>query len=169
MKVSAISLLLSLSVATPAVGGPGDLTLIQGKLEWPSALSGNEPFIVVRGDDGHAYYADVVAARRYVQGGLSAGSQTALLGLEGLKPHEIVVVALGSGDATALSLAIAQAGPTPSRTPAVSEPLPGAGQPLPVQPGEGYWHYCTRTKAYYPTVQRCPDPWILVAPRVRTN
>jgi hypothetical protein len=159
MKVTVISLILSFSAVAPALGGPGDLTLIQGKLEWPSAMSGSEPFIVVRGDDGHAYYADVVAARRYVQGTLSAGSQTALLGLEGLKPHEIVAIALGSGNAMALSLAIAEAGPTPSRPPAASEqPPPGPGERLPAQGGEGYWHYCKRAKAYYPDRAELPGP-----------
>jgi hypothetical protein len=167
MKVSAVSLVLSLVVAAPALGGPGDLTLIQGKLEWPSGLSASELFIVVRGDDGRAYYVDVAAARRFVQGTLNAGSQTAVLGLEGVKPHEIVAVALGSGDAAALSLAIAQAGPTPSRP--VSEPPPGPGQPPAARRGEGYWHYCEKARGYYPTVPACPDPWVLVAPRQRVN
>jgi hypothetical protein len=169
MKVSATSLILSFILVAPAFGGPGDLTLIQGKLEWPSAMSGSEPFIVVRGDDGRAYYADLAGARRYVQGALSAGTPTALLGLEGVKPHEIVAIALGSGDATALSLAIAQAGPTPSRTPAVSEPAPGSGQPSPARRGEGYWHYCKSARGYYPTVPSCPESWILVPPRARTK
>jgi hypothetical protein len=68
------------------------------KLEWPASLSGSEPFIVLRGDDGRMYYADVMAAQRYVQGPLTAGTPTALLGLESIKPHEIIAVALGSGD-----------------------------------------------------------------------
>jgi hypothetical protein len=123
MKFSAIPLILSFVVAAPALGGPGDPRLLQGKLEWPTALSGSEPFIVLRGDDGRVYYADVVGAQRYVQGALSAGSQIALLGLEGTKPHEVVAVALGSGDTAALSLAIAQSPPTTSLT-AASPPSP---------------------------------------------
>jgi len=116
MKFSAIALILTVVLAAPALGAPGDPRLIQGKLEWPAALSGNEPFIVLRGDDGRVYYADVMAAQRYVQGTLSAGSQTALIGLESTKPHEIIAVALGSGDTAALSLALAQATPTTSLT-----------------------------------------------------
>jgi hypothetical protein len=123
MKFSSIPLILSVVFATPAVGGPGDPRLIQGKLEWPPALTGGESFIVMRGDDGRIYYADVVAAQRYIQGALNAGSQTAILGVEGTKPHEIVAVALGSGDTAALSLAIAQATPTTSLT-AASPPSP---------------------------------------------
>ncbi len=130
MKVSAIALTLSVVLAAPALGGPGDPRLIQGKLEWPATLSGSEPFIVLRGDDGRVYYADVMAAQRYVQGSLSAGGHTALLGLEGIKPHEILAVALGSGDTAALSLALAQPTPTPSQTtpppPSTTLPPPSA-------------------------------------------
>jgi len=125
--------------------------------------------IVVRGDDGHAYYADVAAARRYVLGTLSAGSPTALLGLQGVKPHEIVAIAFARGDATALSRAIAEAGPTPSRTPAVRESAPESGALPPARRGEGYWHYCEKAQGYYPTVRSCPDAWILVAPKAHVN
>src|SRR5262249_23068849 len=121
---------------------PGDPRLIQGALEWPPALTGAEPFIVVRGDDGRVYYADVMAAQRYVQGALSAGGHVALLGLESTKPHEIIAVALGSGDAAALSFAFAQAKQTTSLTsapppstapPGVTPPAP-AGEPATVAP-----------------------------------
>src|SRR5215472_3478062 len=128
MKVAAIALSLTVALAAPALGAPGDPRLIQGKLEWPPALSGNEPFIVLRGDDGSVYYADALAAQRYVQGTLSAGSPAALIGLESTKPHEIIAVALGSGDTVALSLALAQATQTASSTtPPLSAPMPPAG------------------------------------------
>jgi len=124
MKFSAIA--LSVVLASAAVAAHGDPGLIQGALEWPPALTGAEPFIVVRGDDGRVYYADVMAAQRYVQGALSAGGHVALLGLESTKPHEIIAVALGSGDAAALSFAFAQATPTASLTSPPS-PSPGHG------------------------------------------
>jgi hypothetical protein len=127
MKFSSIPLILSVVLVTPALGGPGDPRLIQGKLEWPTALTGGEPFIVLRGDDGRIYYADVVAAQRYIQGALNAGSQTAILGIESTKPHEIVAVALGSGDTAALSLAVAQGAPPTSVT--------AATPPSPTSPG----------------------------------
>jgi hypothetical protein len=129
MKFSPVPLLLGLAVAVPALAGPGDPRLLQGKLEWPTTLSAGEPFIILRGDDGHVYYADVTAAQRYVQTPLTAGSQTALLGLEGLKPHEIVVVALGGGDTAALSLAIAQVVPTTSAAAASPPSSAPAGAP----------------------------------------
>jgi len=112
MKFSAIALAFTVVLAGPAVAAPGDPRLIQGVLEWPSALAGGEPFLVMRGDDGRVYYADVMAAQRHMQATVSAGSHIALLGLESTKPHEIVAVALGSGDAAALSLALAQGTPT---------------------------------------------------------
>jgi hypothetical protein len=138
MKFSAIVLIITVVLTGPAFAapGPGDPRLIQGTLEWPPALSGGENFIVMRGDDGRLYYADVMGAQRHVQGALSAGSHITLLGLEGTEPHEIIAVALGSGDAAALSLALAQAKPTTLPTPppapstapaAVVPPAPTAG------------------------------------------
>jgi len=35
-----------------------------------------------------------MAAQRYVQGTLTAGTQTAVLGLESIKPHELIAVAV---------------------------------------------------------------------------
>jgi len=94
-------------------------------LEWPPTLSGGESFVVLRGDDGRTYYVDVISAQRHVQGALSAGTRVALLGLEGTKPHEIIAVALGSGDAAALALAVSQAtAPPPAPGPAVPPALP---------------------------------------------
>lgn len=122
MKFSATALTLTLLLAGPAFATPGDPRLLQGTLEWPPTLAGGEPFVVLRGDDEHIYYVDVTAARRQGQGVLSAGSRLTLVGLEGTKSHEIVAVAFGSGDATALSLALAGATlaappPEPTTTP----------------------------------------------------
>src|SRR5262249_48283974 len=112
MKFSVVALTLSVALAGPALAAPGDPRLIQGTLEWPPAVPSGEPFIVVRGDDGRVYYADVMAAQRYAQGALSAGGHIALLGLESTKPYEIIAVALGSGGyAAALSFPFVQASP----------------------------------------------------------
>jgi hypothetical protein len=134
MRFSAIVLTVSVVLASPALAapGPGDPRLIQGTLEWPATLSGGESFIVLRGDDGRVYYADVVAAQRRMQGPLSAGSQIAILGLEGTRPYELLAVALGSGDAATLSLALAQPTPTAPPTPAASAtPTPSPQPPTP--------------------------------------
>jgi len=38
-------------------------------------------------------------------------------------------------------------------------------QPPPPAPPETYWYYCSSARAYYPTVQACPEAWIRVPPR----
>jgi len=137
MKFLATALTLTL-LAGPAFATPGDPRLLQGTLEWPPTLAGGEPFVVLRGDDEHIYYVDVTAARRQGQGALSAGSRMALVGLEGTKSHEIVAVAFGRGDATALSLALAgamltappSAPPEPTMTPGTVAPA-GASPAVP--------------------------------------
>jgi len=38
-------------------------------------------------------------------------------------------------------------------------------EPAPaVAPPQTYWYYCASAKAYYPTVQKCPEAWIKVPP-----
>jgi hypothetical protein len=146
MKCLATVLTLSVVLAGRALAAPGDPRLIEGTLEWPATLAGGELFVVLHGDDGRVYSADVIAAQRQVQGVLSAGSRMTLLGLEGTKSHEIVAVALGSGDATALSLALAQATrttppttlPAPSTTPAgTASPERASAAVAPVRGAEG--------------------------------
>jgi len=164
MKFSAIALVLSVVRASAAVAAPGDPRLIQGALEWPPALTGAEPFIVVRGDDGRVYYADVMAAQRYVQGALSAGGHIALLGLESTQPHEIVAVALGSGDAGALSLTLGEATRTTSLTsspppstapPGVTPPAP-AGEPATMAPARlEEAHPSSRAEGWGVTLRGC--------------
>src|SRR5207248_2808366 len=56
--LTAAALLL---LAGPAMAAPGDPRAVRGNLEWPAVLSA-EPFIVLRGDDGRLYYADVARA-----------------------------------------------------------------------------------------------------------
>ena len=65
-----------------AVAGPGDPRLVNGVLEWPRTVT-NEPFLVVRGDDGVLYYVGIAAARR--DGPLAGGARVSVLGV-GYKP-----------------------------------------------------------------------------------
>jgi hypothetical protein len=37
-------------------------------------------------------------------------------------------------------------------------------QPPPPPAQETYWYYCPDSKAYYPYVQSCSEPWVRVAP-----
>ena len=101
-----------LLVAAPALAAPGDPRILRGSLEWPTTLSA-EPFIVVRGDDGHSYYADVSAAKRMSPG--SIAGRISLVGVEGNQAHEIAAVVVGAGD-SALTYA----------TPTVPTPSPAA-------------------------------------------
>ena len=59
----------ALLIAAPALAAPGEPRAVRGSLEWPVSLSA-EPFIVVRGEDGRVYYADVSSAKR-----MSTGSE----------------------------------------------------------------------------------------------
>jgi hypothetical protein len=132
MNRPAAALILSLALAGPALAAPGDPRLIEGTLEWPPTLAGGELFVVLHGDDGRVYSADVMAAQRELPGVLNAGSRLTLLGLEGVKSHEIVAVALGSGNATALSLTLAQGTrTTPPMTPPATPPTPPETSPPP--------------------------------------
>ena len=81
--LTAAALLL---LAGPAMAAPGDPRAVRGNLEWPAVLSA-EPFIVVRGDDGRLYYADVARARRMTPGAIAGA--ISLVGIEGNQPHEI--------------------------------------------------------------------------------
>src|SRR5262245_39904169 len=103
----------ALLVATPAMAAPGDPRAVRGTLEWPTSLS-VEAFIVVRGDDGRVYYADVGTARRMSTDPIAG--PISLVGVEGNQPHEIAAVVVGAGD-SALTFA------TP-RVPAPSEIAP---------------------------------------------
>ena len=42
-----------------AVAAPGEPRVVQGTLEWPSAVS-SQPFVVIRGDDGRCGSSDVL-------------------------------------------------------------------------------------------------------------
>ena len=94
MKVplTAVTILM---LAGPALAAPGDPRLLRGNLEWPPSLSA-EPFIVVRGDDGGVYYADVSRARRMSAATISGA--ISLVGVEGNQPHEVAAVVVGPGD-----------------------------------------------------------------------
>src|SRR5947208_2114673 len=104
-----------------AVAGPGDPRLVNGVLEWPRTVT-NEPFLVVRGDDGVLYYVGIAAARR--DGPLAAGARVAVLGLEGRAANEITALGVGAGETTETALAHLQG----------ARPAPAASAPVVVTP-----------------------------------
>ena len=117
------SLCLALLWAMPAYAAPGDPRFLQGTIEWPAVLTG-EPVVIVRGDDGHVYSADVDGARRQGAEVVRVGGRVALLVLEGTRPHEVTAIVIGAGDAVSLSRALSQG--IVLRVPAASTmPAPG--------------------------------------------
>jgi hypothetical protein len=125
-----ITLALLLLGAGPAPAAPGDPRVIQGILEWPATLAA-EPFVVIRGDDGRLYYADISAAQRRAPAGLTAGSPMAVLAVEGNRPHELAAIAYGAGDAATLGLTAPSAAPATSASTPSTAPVPGpAAEPM---------------------------------------
>jgi hypothetical protein len=107
MKSFALSFvcLLILSGAVVNVeAAPGDPRFISGVLEWPRAIT-NEPFVIVRGDDGVLYYIGIATVRR---DGIGSGPRMSVLGIEGRSAHEITAVGVGSGVTPEAALAVLQ-------------------------------------------------------------
>src|SRR5437867_1017202 len=119
MKRGIVTLIVALGFASQAHAAPGDPRLVQGVLEWPAKLT-VEPFVVIRADDGRWYYTEIKGAKRLESGPLTAGGRVAVLGTEAARPHEITAIAVGSGDAAALALAL---------MPHVNAPVAGAPAP----------------------------------------
>src|SRR5215470_6233369 len=135
-----VAIVVILAAHAAAIAGPGDPRLVNGVLEWPRALT-NEPFIVVRGDDGALYYVTITAARR--DAALTSGARIAVLGLEGRTVHEITALGVGAGDSAASALANLQnaksasdaSAPTVVTPPTVAAPTtPSAPVPTTASP-----------------------------------
>jgi hypothetical protein len=129
MKRTLIALaIVGLSTGS-ALAAPGEPRVVQGALEWPATLS-TEPFIVVRGEDGRLYYADVSAAQRRTPGPLTAGARVAIVGVEGNRPHEVAALAFGAGDASSLGLV----SPGGASSPSASIPSAAPGPTVAAEP-----------------------------------
>jgi hypothetical protein len=124
MKRSFTALVAALACSAGVVhAAPGDPRIVQGTLEWPPALTA-EPFVVIRGEDGRVYYADLSTAQRRGAAGLTVGARVAALGVEGNQPHELAALAFGAGDAATLGLPGA---PPPAAALPSPVPAPGPG------------------------------------------
>jgi hypothetical protein len=131
-----------LAAHAAAIAGAGDPRLVNGVLEWPRALT-NEPFVVVRGDDGALYYVTITAARR--DAALAGGARVAVLGLEGRTSHEITALGVGVGDSAESALANLQGGKS-----APAAAAPGAAPSAPA--------VATPPTAAAPTTPSAPSP-----------
>jgi len=122
MRRGIVALSVAVLVASAAHAAPGDPRLVQGVLEWPAKLTA-EPFVVIRTDDGRWYYTEIKNAKRLESGLLTSGGRVAILGTEAAKPHEITAIAVGSGDAAGLALALMPHVNTPAAAAAPAAPL----------------------------------------------
>jgi len=162
----ALAVAAVLLLTGPALAAPGDPRTVRGTLEWPASLS-SEPFVVVRGDDGRLYYADVTRAQRTSAGAIAG--RVSLVGVEGAQPHEVAAVAIGAGDSALAVLSPtlpspAEAAAAPSSLPnQVARPAPSAAVPYvpppaaapgPVMPGpavsEDLWQLQGKVTAVSP-------------------
>src|SRR5262249_46432817 len=99
-----------------------------------------EPFVVVRGEDGRWYYAELKAAKRLESKPLTAGARVAILGTEAARPHEITAIAIGPGDAAALAMALMPHVSAPPHRPPPPPPPPPTMQARRVaRPGTRNW------------------------------
>src|SRR2546430_3424139 len=134
MRRSIVVLALVLASASSAHAVPGDARLVQGVLEWPPKLT-VEPFVIVRSEDGHWYYVDVNGAKRLESSAITAGARVTVLGTEAARSHEITALALSSGDAAALVLALmSHVSPTPATpapSPSPTSPIESSTPPTP--------------------------------------
>jgi hypothetical protein len=129
-----VVLALTLASAPSAHAVPGDARLVQGVLEWPATLT-VEPFVVVRSDDGRWYYTEVKDAKRVGTVPVGAGGRVTVLGTEGTRPHEITALAVSSGDAAALALALMpRVTPIPVTTSSPTSESPRPSSPAVAKP-----------------------------------
>jgi hypothetical protein len=160
-----IAICFVLLFAIPALAAPGEPRFLQGTVEWPAALNG-EPVMIVRGDDGRVYSADVSGARRQGPEVVRVGGRVALLVIEGARPHDVTAIVIGAGDAASLARALSQGGASaPAATAAAApvaapSPAPVAGPAVPAPVAAP----ATGTVAVAPPAAPAPAPVATVTP-----
>src|SRR2546428_51972 len=97
LRVALAPMLVLVGGVVTVWANPGDAVAVRGILAWPAILA-NEPFLVVRADNGRFYYADVTTAERRGTAALRAGNRVAIVGTEGARPHELTATALGPAE-----------------------------------------------------------------------
>lgn len=107
-------------VASPAAANPGDPRVLRGVLAWAPGANG-PPVVVVRGNDGRDYVADLSAAQRRGEP-VGIGDRISLVGVEGGRPWEMAAIVIGSGDSALAALSTSPA--SPSASPAMTTPAP---------------------------------------------
>ena len=126
--VALVSVIVVVAAHAVALAGPGDPRLVNGVLEWPRVVT-NEPFVLVRGDDGHVYYVAIAGARR--DASLAAGGRVSVLGLEGRTPHELTAFGVGVGDSVESALANLHGARPPAAPATAMAPKPNGAPTAP--------------------------------------
>jgi hypothetical protein len=115
--------------SSEVVAKPGDPRVVQGVLAWSASVRG-APFVVVRGDDGAHYVADLSTAQRRGDP-VNVGDRISLVGVEGNRNWEMTTLVIGSGDTAlaALPAPPGQAAPAPAASAAPAAPAAAAAAP----------------------------------------
>ena len=122
-------LVASFLIALSAAASPGDPRVVQGVLVW-SAGGDGAPFVVVRGDDGRHYVADVSAAQRRGERPLNVGDRVSVVGAEGARPWEMSALVLGLGNSALNALPPPVASPPAPSGMATPAPRPSPERPV---------------------------------------
>jgi hypothetical protein len=121
--------------ASTAWAGAGDPRVVQGTLAWSPGADGT-PFVVVRGDDGRHYVADLSTAQRRGERPIVVGDRVSVVGVEGARPWEVSTVVVGLGDAALAALPLPAA---PATTPPGAPGAPAAPAPPRAAPADRPW------------------------------
>jgi len=83
-------------VPAPAVAAPNDFRVISGTLLHPATLGPGMTVMVLKGDEGTVYYADL----RAVSGipALQQGAKVTVVGFEGTRPDQLVIQVMYPAD-----------------------------------------------------------------------
>lgn len=111
----ALSVLFAASIV---LANPGDPRVVQGVVAWGPGGDGSA-FVVVAGDDGRHYVADLSGAQ-WRGDPVRLGDRISVAGVEGTRPWQMAALVAGAGDAAIAGLPsppIGAAGPNSTTTP----------------------------------------------------
>jgi hypothetical protein len=118
--------------ASTAWAGAGDPRVVQGTLAWSAGADGT-PFVIVRGDDGRHYVADLSTAQRRGERPIVVGDRVSVVGVEGARPWEVSTVVVGLGDAALVGA------PPPPAAAATPPAATAPGTPQRATPADRPW------------------------------
>ena len=119
--IAGLAMALVLVSAVGAAAKAGDPRVVQGVVAWAPAGDG-PAFVVVRGDDGRHYVADLSVAQRRGEP-VGIGDRVSVAGIEGAQPWQVAALVVGSGDSALTALPTSPDSPSasPAMTPAAPD------------------------------------------------